>query len=719
MSMRNELHWLRAALPAGAEWVIPDQWPYGDSPVVATDVDGDGMPEWIGACRWQDDLYVVVFKWNGAQWVPVAAEKGKGDGIGAFYAAHTSDPYRADVIVGWARRDGRPRLSIYQWTEYGLTDIAPDWRELPADDGYRTDDADRETGEDRAIRLYPIPVKTTRGTLWGYIDKRGRTVLPPTYEYAMSFQDNGLAVVQQHGKQGVIDAKGDYVAKPVYDSISPFSEGVATVYDREGSKMMDDLGHILTPRAYDYIGTLKNGRAVFNRMDEAGHTRYGYLDRQGKEAIPARYEEAGDFEDGRAVVKIKDGEYALIGKNGQRLATYRQASVGPLSEGRMSFQREPNGKYGYIDEKGRVVIPPRFTAAMPFRDGRAVVDTAGQPDSRYGLIDKSGAFVIPAEYNDILPLGDQRVAIGQAIDPARAYIGSKYALATTGGRRLTGFDFYEMLPFDKGYSSVSDRNYTYFIDRNGKPAAGLPRLEGSGSLEFTGSLIGADVDQRRSYYDRSGKPVWKPDPTIPLEPPYLIREMKYRPNRDYVVYYPQIEGMADPAVERRTNEKLKRLSAVKPVPADKQLDADYTGDFDVVFYRDDLLVLELFAYNYPFGAAHGMPSREYVHLNLANGDMYALKDLFKPGAPFTKTLTDIVKKQIATNPEYSYVFPDSTVEVKPDQLFHVTEDALHILFPPYEIAPYAAGFPTFVIPFSQLADIVDTNGAFWKSFHRA
>lgn len=565
--------------------------------------------------------------------------------------------------------------------------------------------------------LYPALVKTARGNLWGYIDDRGRMAVPPQYEYALDFQDNGLAIVQRSDKQGVIDTAGRFVVPPIYNSISGFSEGLASVIDDRGFRVIDDLGHILTPKAYDFIGTYKSGRAVFSAIDTDGSSRYGYLDFRGEEAIPARYEEAGEFADGRAVVKVKDREYALIDTNGKTLAVYPYAFVGSPGEGLLAFQQETNGKYGYIDEAGKVVIAPRFTGALPFEGGRAVVNASEDFGNRYGLIDKKGALLIKPEYNDINPLGEDRFAVGKAIDPDQPYIGSVYALADGEGRFLTEFIFAGMSEYVRGYASVSDNRATYWIDRSGRPVASLPRLEGGGSMKFVGSLISADVDQRKSYYDLSGKLVWKPNATIPLKPPYRVRELKYKPNKDYLVYYPQIEGMLDPEAERNANRKLKALSAVKPVPPYAQLDASYTGDFAVAFYRGHLLVLELDGYHYPFGAAHGMPSREYVHINLVIGETYALKDLFKPGSPYVKRISDIIRKQIATDPQYSYVFPDSFKEISPTQLFYVTEDALHIVFPPYEIAPYAVGFPTFAIPYSELAGIIDTDGRFWKSFH--
>ena len=31
--------------------------------------------------------------------------------------------------------------------------------------------------------------------------------------------------------------------------------------------------------------------------------------------------------------------------------------------------------------------------------------------------------------------------------------------------------------------------------------------------------------------------------------------------------------------------------------------------------------------------------------------------------------------------------------------------------------PYAAGFPTFKIPFAEISNLIDTSGEFWKAFN--
>lgn len=657
--------------------------------VVAADMNGDGLWEVAGVYSVYGETRLLLLKHDGSTWV--AAADIKEWPIGPLALGHGISAYHR---------------------------ISEDIRSLAAEGlntGYRQIGYEGTTGARARITLYPVSVKTVRGTKWGYIDDKGRIAIAPVFDYAFDYQDNGLAIVQVGDKNGVIDRAGRYRINPIYNSINAFSEGRATVIDKQGFKVIDERGRVVTKKAYSFISTYSEGRAMASAPDgESG--KYGYLDLQGREAIPFQYEEAGDFRNGKALVKVKAGEYALIGPKGNTLHTYHHPYVGSMGDGLLPFQKDVNGKYGYIDEKGAVVIKPQYTGAQPFRERRAVVNLAPDYGNQYGLIDTNGKVILKPEYNDLLQLGDHRVAVGYSLDPKQPYLGSKYAIADDNGNFLTEKKFYEVSEFTRGYASVSDGSRTFFIDQSGNQANRLPNVAGSGTLHFVGNLIKADVDQRISYFNENGGVVWQPSTVIPLRPPYQVREEKYKPNKDYLVYYPQVEGMSDPLTAAKVNAKLKELSQVKPV-GEGQLDYSYTGDFSVEFFNKNLLVLELNGYNYPFGAAHGMPSKIYAHVDVNSGAFYALKDLFKPGSDYVKTLSALIGEQIKDDPQYDYVFPDSYKGINANQPFYVNDEALFIYFPPYEIAPYAAGFPTFKIPYADIMDIIAKDGAFWRSFH--
>lgn len=565
--------------------------------------------------------------------------------------------------------------------------------------------------------LYPVSSKTATGVKWGYMNPRGKIQIKQIFDQAMEFQGNGLAVVGKNGKYGLINHGGNFVVQPIYDSISDFSEGRAQVIDEQGFKVIDTSGKVITSKVYSFIGSYENGRALFGEALENGQYLYGYLDRQGKEVVPATFLTAHEFQGDKAVVQLPSNEYALINKNGTVLHKYPYTVVGNLGEGLLAFKETEDGKFGYIDVKGKIVIPPKYTSAMPFEHGYAVVNMAEDYTDQYGLINKEGKFIYPPIYNDIHHLGKNRVAIGKAIKEGSPFYGSNYALGTIDGTVLTEFKYLTILEFKEGVASATTGKETHFINKLGKIAKDLPIVNGEGTLTLEGDLIKANIDQRITYYDVSGNIVWRQNKIIPISQRYKVIEKKYKPNKDYLVYYPQIDGMSDRDAQQKVNEELKRLSQIKPIQPDIQLDSSYTGDFLIKFYRDQLLVLELEGYDYPFGAAHGMPYKVFAHINLMNGKLFKLADLFNEDSDYVKVLSGIIAKQIKEDDQYSYVFPDAYKGISADQPFYVENEALYLYFEPYEIGPYAAGFPTFKIQVDEIKDIINTQGEFWRSFH--
>ncbi|MBM7650695.1 WG repeat-containing protein [Neobacillus cucumis] len=567
--------------------------------------------------------------------------------------------------------------------------------------------------EVRGVYLFPAAFREIGGTKWGYINAKGKVVLPPIYDQAEDYQDNGLAIVHLMDKSGIINEQGYFIVKPKYDTIQSFSEGRSIVNDREGNKVIDESGKVITDRAYTVISPeYIQGRVEAAETDEQGNYQYGYLNKRGKIVIPLIYESTSEFTEGRAVVKTLKGQYQLIDLTGKVLQTYPYAWVGNYGQGLLSFKKSNDGKYGYIDIQGNIVMEPNFTTAERFVDSRAVVSIDGDQRGLYGLIKPDGNYIIKPHYNGIVYLGENRFAIGKELDPKQACIRSIFAVADHEGHLLTGFIFREIGHFQDGLASVSDDQYTYFIDTLGNRVVHLPQVSGGGWLSFDKTLIKGDIDQRVIYFSQTNELIWEQASIFPLTKQLAILEQKYRPNFDYLIYYPEIKGMTNPA---QVNEKLKEMAGVKPVPS-TPLEYSYTGDFEITFFMKDLLVLEITGYEYPFCAAHGMPIKKYAHINLRTGKFYQLKDLFKAGSPYVKAISDLIEEQIKSNDEYSYLFPNEYHGIQSAQPFFISETGLNIFFHPYDIASFAAGFPTFTISFHELKEWIDVNGEFWRTF---
>ncbi|MFD1905655.1 WG repeat-containing protein [Paenibacillus rhizoplanae] len=108
-------------------------------------------------------------------------------------------------------------------------------------------------------------------------------------------------------------------------------------------------------------------------------------------------------------------------------------------------------------------MQPQYTAALPFSEGRAVINTAADYGNAYGLIDKQGKMIIPAVYYEVQQLGENRVALGTPLYADQPYRGSSYVIADAlTGRILSTHPLLGVNNYQHGLASVYDAKDTYF-----------------------------------------------------------------------------------------------------------------------------------------------------------------------------------------------------------------------------------------------------------------
>jgi len=119
----------------------------------------------------------------------------------------------------------------------------------------------------------------------------------------------------------------------------------------------------------------------------------GYKDKAGKIVIAARFREAYPFGP-RGIAAVNDHKvgFGFIDPSGTMIARAHAMDNGPdYFQDRLVRIYGKGDKLGYMDDAGKVVIPPKYDEAMPFCDGKAAVTLGGKPLT----IDKTGAVVAP------------------------------------------------------------------------------------------------------------------------------------------------------------------------------------------------------------------------------------------------------------------------------------------------------------------------------------
>ncbi len=565
--------------------------------------------------------------------------------------------------------------------------------------------------------LYPAREQMTYDSKWGYIDNKGEWVIDPIYEQAESFSE-GYAVVVKETGYGAVDIEGKEVIPCSYVYLQAFKDGVALCITKEGMHVIDSNNHLMTQAPYEHISPYAQGMAVVVKTIE-DKPYYGYINQKGEEIIPLQYLYANPFEAGKALVQMKDGQYALINQTAEVEQKFIQSGVYNYSENRAVYREDSEQGVGYIDAHGKAITPPKYETATAFEGGVAIVGASTDSLEREGLINLEGELIYPVVYNDIQLLGENRVALGRAIDPEAPYKGSLYAIGDTKGNKLTEDLFYGVGRYKKGLASVTDGESTYFVDLTGKPAEGFYKLQGKGELSQEQDLIQATIDSITFYYDGKGILVYAPSTDEAIDEVRKIKAAKYRPNVNYVVYYPQLEGLADKTVERKINQTLREAIWQKTLTPEEKLDYSYYSNFVKLYHKGDLLSIEQKDSTYYFGAAHPNTQETIEHIDLKTGDFYKLKDLFQINCDYEKVLKEQIV-QLAQEPgmkEKLYVTPQD-IKVAPEHLFYVNETSLFIVYQPYEIGPYAAGNIVFEIPLKNIENCLDLERPFWKSMTR-
>jgi len=99
---------------------------------------------------------------------------------------------------------------------------------------------------------------------------------------------------------------------------------------------------------------------------------YGYINREGKIAIPIQFNSAENFSEGLAVVNFGEDEpYSYIDKSGEIIIDAQFDDARSFSEGLAAVSIDM--QWGFIDKTGKFAIEPQFDEAGSFSDGLAMV----------------------------------------------------------------------------------------------------------------------------------------------------------------------------------------------------------------------------------------------------------------------------------------------------------------------------------------------------------
>jgi hypothetical protein len=232
---------------------------------------------------------------------------------------------------------------------------------------------------------------------WLVVDMNGRPINHELYDdVAPGVAHDGIIVVQRGRdlmkgvKYGFIGVDGKPRTEIVYDLYALPAEGLIPVRTGDRWGVIDYAGKPVLPAEYDDFESFSHGVATAERAGMEG-----VIDRTGKPIVPFEFETIYGGGDLFVAQRSHDSPPSLVfDRTGTQIASIPFV-VDRFTEDLAPFKRD--GKYGFVDRSGKIVVAARYEEVSEFRDGLATVKSRG----RYGLIDRKGTGVI-AMFKDVI-----------------------------------------------------------------------------------------------------------------------------------------------------------------------------------------------------------------------------------------------------------------------------------------------------------------------------
>jgi hypothetical protein len=286
------------------------------------------------------------------------------------------------------------------------------------------------------------------GDIVGYVNNKGKEIIKPAYQFSYEFSE-GLAVVGDsvHGKliSKVIDKTGRILLSDLDAASDKFHSGYLPVREFGRSYFIDKNGKKLqlpanaelyfefaegnaivllrsarTPARPDtiyYLGIINasgkmvsdtvkdvfgfnfsvsskqsvvsnftNGFAIVRRSNIGSQDDYSFIDKKGKMSMWFTSVRAFSAEGKALVVSSADSLTRIIDSQFKTITTTIPIiDAGTFSEDMLRFKYE-DGKWGYMNARGEVVLRPVYDECTDFSGGVAVVTLNGKK----GCINKNG-----------------------------------------------------------------------------------------------------------------------------------------------------------------------------------------------------------------------------------------------------------------------------------------------------------------------------------------
>jgi len=334
---------------------------------------------------------------------------------------------------------------------------------------------------------------------WGLMNQHGQIVVYPRYQWT-DYSFEGMTRFVMDGRTGYLRGEvqddnnpNDFAIPATYEYADRFSNGVAVVMQENRWGMIERTGRVLVPLEYDGVLRMQDGFAGVERDGLCG-----FVNRAGDLRIPLQFQKIRSFHSGYAAVQLQNGNWGYIDKRGTVVwqdTTGRVRMLGDFHQQYARVQvRTDNGdlRWGYLTKAFRWRFDPVYEDARDFHNGFAAVKSEGL----WGFINNAGRWAVDPQFEAVDSFDDAERSNDFEDDPPEQGV-------RPGARDLTTAGLYALVRHDGQWGYI-----------NRTASAGLIPQFGAADPFFRG-LARVSRDDSFAYIGETGQVRF--DPRVALE----------------------------------------------------------------------------------------------------------------------------------------------------------------------------------------------------------
>lgn len=169
----------------------------------------------------------------------------------------------------------------------------------------------------------------------------------------------------------------------------------------------------------------------------------------------------------------------------------------------------------------------------------------------------------------------------------------------------------------------------------------------------------------------------------------------------------KVEKMTQEEIQYFRDNVLAHMSAT-PITSGSSFDAQYV----LVYQNNALWALKFNFSGYTDGAAHPFHYSMTINYDLEQGKKLSLEDLFAADSGYLSAISSFCIAELSRRDIGFYGGFEQGAEPmeKNYRNWNITRDGIMITFDEYQVAPYAVGPQTVLVPYSELQSLINPKG---------